>query len=146
MVLGTCMYYICPMLKDIKVENNVNVGVAIVKELNDSLEIIWNVFVVNLGDDKIVNVFITCKGYGLINGEEKETSLMRYFLDDIDPQTAIKVEPINPDLFELNNEYFVVFYQNGNMIDKKLTFKENTITEDNLVQVPVLNCLGVLLT
>jgi hypothetical protein len=134
------------MLKDIKVENNASVGVAIVKELNDSLEMIWNVFVVNLGDDKIVNVFITCKGYGLINGEEKETSLMRYFLDDIDPQTAIKVEPINPDLFELNNEYFVVFYQNGNMIDKKLTFKENTITEDNLVQVPVLNCLGVLLT
>lgn len=140
------IYYICKMLKDIKVENNANVGVAIVKELNDSLEMIWNVFVVNLGDDKIVNVFITCKGYGLINGEEKETSLMRYFLDDIDPQTAIKVEPINPDLFELNNEYFVVFYQNGNMIDKKLTFKENTITEDNLVQVPVLNCLGVLLT
>ena len=134
------------MLKDIKVENNANVGVAIVKELNDSLEMIWNVFVVNLGDDKIVNVFITCKGFGLINGEEKETSLMRYFLDDIDPQTAIKVEPINPDLFELNNEYFVVFYQNGNMIDKKLTFKENTITEGNLVQVPVLNCLGVLLT
>ncbi len=134
------------MLKDIKVEKNANVGVAIVKELNDSLEMIWNVFVVNLGDDKIVNVFITCKGYGLINGEEKETSLMRYFLDDIDPQTAIKVEPINPDLFELNNEYFVVFYQNGNMIDKKLTFKENTITEVNLVQVPVLNCLGVLLT
>ncbi len=134
------------MLKDIKVENNANVGVAIVKELNDSLEMIWNVFVVNLGDDKIVNVFVTCKGFGLINGEEKETSLMRYFLDDIDPQTAIKVEPINPDLFELNNEYFVVFYQNGNMIDKKLTFKENTITEGNLVQVPVLNCLGVLLT
>jgi len=134
------------MLKDIKVENNANVGVAIVKELNNDLEVVWNVFVVNLGDDKIVNVFITCKGYGLINGEEKETSLMRYFLDDIDPQTAIKVEPINPDLFELNNEYFVVFYQNGNMIDKKLTFKENTITEVNLVQVPVLNCLGVLLT
>jgi hypothetical protein len=134
------------MFKDIKVENNANVGVAIVKELNNDLEVVWNVFVVNLGDDKIVNVFITCKGYGLINGEEKETSLMRYFLDDIDPQTAIKVEPINPDLFELNNEYFVVFYQNGNMIDKKLTFKENTITEVNLVQVPVLNCLGVLLT
>jgi hypothetical protein len=146
LVLGSRISYICTMLKDIKVENNANVGVAIVKELNDSLEMIWNVFVVNLGDDKIVNVFITCKGFGLINGEEKETSLMRYFLDDIDPQTAIKVEPINPDLFELNNEYFVVFYQNGNMIDKKLTFKENTITEGNLVQVPVLNCLGVLLT
>ena len=134
------------MLKDIKLEHNANVGVAIVKELNDDLEVVWNVFVVNLGDEKIVNVFITCKGYGLINGTEQETTLMRYFLDDIDSQTAIKVEPINPDLFELNNEYFVVFYNNGNMIDKKLTFKENTISEDRLVQVPVLDCLGILLT
>jgi hypothetical protein len=144
--LGFVKPYICAMLKDIKLEHNANVGVAIVKELNDDLEVVWNVFVVNLGDEKIVNVFITCKGYGLINGTEKETTLMRYFLDDIDSQTAIKVEPINPDLFELNNEYFVVFYNNGNMIDKKLTFKENTITEDRLVQVPVLDCLGILLT
>ena len=44
------------MLKDIKVENNANVGVAIVKELNNDLEVVWNVFVVNLGDEKIVNV------------------------------------------------------------------------------------------
>ena len=71
---------------------------------------------------------------------------MRYFLDDIDPQTAIKVEPINPDLFQLNNEYFVVFYQHGNMVDKKITFAANTITDENLVQVPVLDCLGILLT
>lgn len=146
MVLGFIKPYICAMLKDIKVENNANVGVAIVKELNNDLEVVWNVFVVNLGDEKIVNVFTTCKGYGTINGEPKETSVMRYFLDDIDPQTAIKVEPINPDLFQLNNEYFVIFYQNGNMVDKKITFAANTITEENLVQVPVLDCLGILLT
>jgi hypothetical protein len=146
LLLGLALTYICAMLKDIKLENNANVGVAIVKELNDDLEVVWNVFVVNLGDEKVVNIFTTCKGYGTINGEQKETSVMRYFLDDIDPQTAIKVEPINPDLFQLNNEYFVVFYQDGNMVDKKLTFAANTINDDNLVQVPVLDCLGILLT
>ena len=133
------------MLKDIEINNNANVGVAIVKELNEDLETVWNVFVVNLGDEMISNVFVTCKGYGTINGEPKETSVMRYFLDDIEPQTAVKVEPINPELFQLNNEYFLVFYHNGNMIDKKITFKENTITEERLVQVTLLDRMGVLI-
>ena len=133
------------MLKDIEIKNNANVGVAIVKELNEDLETVWNVFVVNLGDEMISNVFVTCKGYGTINGEPKETSVMRYFLDDIEPQTAVKVEPINPELFQLNNEYFLVFYQNGNMIDKKITFKENSITEESLVQVTLLDRMGVLI-
>ena len=133
------------MLKDIEINNNSNVGVAIVKELNEDLETVWNVFVVNLGDEMISNVFVTCKGYGTINGEPKETSVMRYFLDDIEPQTAVKVEPINPELFQLNNEYFLVFYHNGNMIDKKITFKENTITEERLVQVTLLDRMGVLI-
>jgi len=133
------------MLKDIEIKNNANVGVAIVKELNEDLETVWNVFVVNLGDEMISNVFATCKGYGNINGENKETSVMRYFLDDIEPQTAVKVEPINPELFQLNNEYFLVFYQNGNMIDKKITFKENSITEESLVQVTLLDRMGVLI-
>lgn len=133
------------MLKDIEINNNANVGVAIVKELNEDLETVWNVFVVNLGDEMISNVFVTCKGYGTINGESKETSVMRYFLDDIEPQTAVKVEPINPELFQLNNEYFLVFYHNGNMIDKKITFKENTITKESLVQVTLLDRMGVLI-
>jgi hypothetical protein len=133
------------MLKDIEIKNNANVGVAIVKELNEDLETVWNVFVVNLGDEMISNVFATCKGYGNINEEPKETSVMRYFLDDIEPQTAVKVEPINPELFQLNNEYFLVFYQNGNMIDKKITFKENSITEESLVQVTLLDRMGVLI-
>jgi len=133
------------MLKDIEINNNANVGVAIVKELNEDLETVWNVFVVNLGDEMISNVFVTCKGYGTINGEPKETSVMRYFLDDIEPQTAVKVEPINPELFQLINEYFLVFYHDGNMIDKKITFKENTITEESLVQVTLLDRMGVLI-
>ena len=133
------------MLKDITEQQNNTVGVAIVKEINQDLEIEWNVFVVNLDGDKIENAFVTCKGYGLIENESKETSVTRYFLEDIDEQTAVKVEPISPDLFVLNNEYALVFYQNGVMYDKKLTFTENTITENALKQIPIVDCLGVLL-
>ena len=71
------------MLKDIQVDNNINVGIAIVKELNNDLEIEWNVYTINFSEDKVTNVFVTCKGYGEINGEPKESSVMRYFLDDL---------------------------------------------------------------
>lgn len=133
------------MLKDIQVDNNINVGIAIVKELNNDLEIEWNVYTINFSEDKVTNVFVTCKGYGEINGEPKESSVMRYFLDDLEPQMAIKVEPINPDLFALNNEYFITFFQGGDIHDKKLTFGAHTISEDTLTHIDVVDRLGVYL-
>ena len=133
------------MLKDITPLQDENVGVAIVKELNMEMEIEWNVFVVNYTEHKLTNVFVTCKGYGELDGEPKETSTMRYFLDDMDSETAIKVEPIHPDLFVLNNEYFLTFFINGEIYDKKLIFKANTISEETLTPISIVDRPGMYL-
>lgn len=133
------------MLKDITPQQDVNVGVAIVKELNMDLETEWNVFVVNYTENKLTNVFVTCKGYGELDGEVKETTVMRYFLDDIESETALKVEPINPDLFVLNNEYFLTFFIDGDIYDKKLIFKANSISEETLEPVAIVERPGVYL-
>ena len=133
------------MLKDIHVDNNINVGVAIVRDLNYDVETEWTVFVVNLTNDPITNVMVTCKGYGIIDNEPKETTIMRYFLNDMEAQMAIKVEPINPDLFVLNNEYFLTFFQGGEMHDKKLIFEANTIIDKNFEIVDVVLQPGIYL-
>ncbi len=133
------------MLKDIQVDNNINVGVAIVRDLNYDVEAEWTVFVVNLSNEPITNVMVTCKGYGNIDGEHKETTTMRYFLNDMEAQMAIKVEPINPDLFVLDNEYFLTFFQGGEMHDKKIIFKANTITDKNFEIVEVVLQPGIYL-
>jgi hypothetical protein len=134
------------MLKDIELLNDAKVGVAVVKELNDALEEVWNVYVVNFNTKDIQNVLVTCKGYGEIDNEPRETTVVRYFLGDIPAQNFIKVEPINPDLFVLNNEYFLTFYENGNILDKKLTFLSNTIFDDLLTEIALIRKPGLLLT
>ncbi len=134
------------MLKDIELLNDTRVGVAIVKELNDALEEVWNVYIINFNTKAIQNVLVTCKGYGQINNEHRETTVMRYFLGDIPETSFIKVEPIDPSLFVLNNEYFVTFYENGSILDKKLTFLSNTIYDDLLTEIELIKKAGVLLT
>jgi hypothetical protein len=134
------------MLKDIELLNDTRVGVAIVKELNDALEEVWNVYIINFNTKAIQNVLVTCKGYGQINNEHRETTVMRYFLGDVPETSFIKVEPIDPSLFVLNNEYFVTFYENGSILDKKLTFLSNTIYDDLLTEIELIKKAGVLLT
>lgn len=134
------------MLKDIELLTDKNVGVAIVSELNNELEEVWNVYVINFNNKPISDVLVTCKGYGLIDNEQRETSSMRYFLGDVPEKHFVKVEPLNPDLFVLNNEYFLTFYENNNILDKKLTFKANTISHDLLTKIDVIDKQGILLT
>lgn len=134
------------MLKDIELLNDQKVGVAIVKEINDALEEVWNVYVVNFNNKAIQNVLVTCKGYGQIDNEPRATTVMRYFLGDVPEKSFVKVEPIHPDLFVLNNEYFVTFYEDGKILDKKLTFLSNTIFDDVLIEIELIKKEGVLLT
>lgn len=131
------------MLKDINEYHQLAVGVAVIMEEDPLHGKVWSVFVVNDTEDKITNVFVSCKGYGELGGELRQTSLMRYFLDDIEPVTAVKVEPIDPALFQLNNEYFITFYHNGNMFDKKLVFAANSIAEEHLIYLPIPDAKGI---
>jgi len=134
------------MLKDIEILTDAKVGVAMVYELNDSLENVWNVYIVNLNNQPITNVLVTCKGFGLIEDENRETSTMRYFIGDMEARSFLKIEPINPDLFVLNNEYFLTFYEHGKILDKRITFKPNSIQINLLQEIGILNKPGILLT
>lgn len=138
--------YIRAMLKDIIPGRDADTGIAIVNEWNEELEKVWNVYFINAGDVPVRHVLVTCKGYGEWNGTNHETSLTRYFIGDVDAQGIARIEPVNPDLFVLNNEYFITFYRDGNMIDKKIVFEANSISEETISEIASLNKQGVLLT
>lgn len=134
------------MLKDIFNGHDKNIGIAIVNEWSEELEKVWNVYFINSGDTMVKNVLVTCKGYGEWNNTHHETSLTRYFLGDVEAKGMVKIEPVNPDLFVLNNEYFLTFYVDGNMIDKKIVFQANTISEETIKEITDINKQGILLT
>lgn len=131
------------MKKDILFPKVEGVSMAIVKEEIEG-ELQWNVYVINEKDAEIYGVLVVCKGYGLIENEPRKTSQMRYFLDKIPAQTVAKVESIQPELFQLSNEYWLSFYEGAALFDKKFIFLAGSVHANNFTTVPIIDKLGVL--
>lgn len=133
------------MKKDITAPSVENVAVAIVKEMNDLNDLEWNVYLLNLKDEKIEKVLVSSHGYGSVNEEMVKTSTLRHFLDDIEPNAFVKFEPIMESLFGINNEYWVSFFVDNVMYDKKYVFLPETIKEENFILIPHINKPGVMI-
>lgn len=124
-----------------------NVAVSVVQEMGEEGLPIYNVYLLNLRDDIMEGIIITSKGYGthLETGEKIQTSTLRHCLEILLPNEAAKIEPIMEDVFALANEYWVSFWVNDVMYDKKFVFVSGTITEENLREIPILGAKGVMI-
>jgi hypothetical protein len=137
------------MLKDIPELKVEDIALAIVPdvpvgELPDEFTV-WDVFLINLKKQKIHSVLVSSKGYGSVEGKEVKTSVLRHFIDELDPMSAAVVEPIDREVFGLNNEYWVSFYVDKVIYDKKYLFLPESILVDNFSTIPVLNKAGVMI-
>lgn len=133
------------MIRDIEMPKVEGVEVAVVKEEtlgNDD----WKVYLLNKNNFPIENVLVSSKGYGSIEGEKKRTSILRHLIGRVDPQDYALIEPIDSQVFVLNNEYWVSYYVGRKIYDKKYVFLPETITEDNLTEIRLLGKRGVLHT
>lgn len=129
-------------IPELKVEN---VAIAVVKETNSSGKEEWNAYILNLKDEELEGVLITSKGYGMREGENIKTSTLRHFIENIPAHSFIKIEPIIDNVLALNNEYWVSFYLNNNMYDRKYVFLPGVINEDYFTNIPLLNKRGVMI-
>ncbi len=139
-------HQIVDMKKDIPNLKVKEVGIAIVPKDESNLEDeLWDVFIVNFKREKIDSVLITSRGYGEMKGEKTSTTTLRHFFDSIGAVTAVQVEPIQPQLFAIANEYWVSFVYDSYMYDKKFVFVQGSISKQNLTTIPIINRKGVLI-
>ena len=136
------------MRKDINIPVVENIAVAVVEELNDEkTHNVYNVYFINLTEDIVENILVTSKGYGenKSTGEQIKTSVLRRNLGVLMPNQFAKIEPIMEDVFGINNEYWVSFFIENKMLDKKFIFLAETIQESNFTTIPIINKKGVLI-
>lgn len=131
------------MKKDIPIKKVTNIAIAVLPSEED--ENFWDVYLLNLKNEDIKNVFISSRGYGEIDGEKVETTQLRYFYELIGAEMAVKIEPIDSKLFRLANEYWVSFNYDGFMYDKKYVFVPGSFMEVNLTTIPIINKKGVMI-
>ena len=56
----------------------------------------------------------------------------------------VVVEPIMPDVFHLNNEYWVSYFIGSQIFDKKFIFVPDSIVEENMMTIDPPGLEGVL--
>jgi hypothetical protein len=105
----------------------------------------WNVYVVNTKNEEIKNVMITSNGYGEINNKKMQTSTLRWYFEKMAASSFAMIEPIMEEVFGLSNEYWVSYFANNVLYDKKFIFLPESIQEGNLVNIPVIQKKGILI-
>ena len=105
----------------------------------------WTVYLVNLKDKGLDNVLISSKGYGEKDGKAVKTSVLRHFLGDVAARSFKGVEAIDPEVFGLTNEYWLSYYMDGVIYDKKFIFLPESIVDDNLIHIPLVDSPGVMI-
>lgn len=136
------------MKKDIEIPIVKNIAVSVVREMNEEKTAeIFNVYLLNQKKNTIKNVLVSSKGYGenKTTGEKITTSVLRHFIGDVEGGSYAKIEPIIKEVFGINNEYWVSFSLGGKMYDKKFIFLPETIIEENMVKVPLIEKDGVVI-
>ena len=124
-----------------------NVFVTVIQEIGLDNEPVYNVYLINNKDTDLDNVLVTSKGYlkSREDGSKIETSTIRRNLKTIKSKSFQKIEPIIEEVFGLNNEYWISFWIEDKLYDKKFIFLPETIKEENFVDVPIINKKGVLI-
>ncbi len=127
------------MKKDIDFVPVKDVHVAICKEIDG-----WRAYLLNRSLEKIENVMVTSRGYGESQSEKQKTSVLRHVIPYVESREFALIETIDESVFHLNNEYWVSYYIDGQVFDKKFIFLPDSIIEENLTTIAELDLQGIL--
>jgi len=131
------------MIRDIEIPEVKNVTVVIARKQQPGESDDWKVYLINKNPFPIENALVASKGYGQKDGEEQQTSVLRHFIETVPAESAALVEPIDPAVFHLNNEYWVSYYIGTTIFDKRFVFVPDSIREDNLIFIKELDMKGI---
>lgn len=136
------------MLKDIPQLKVTDIAVAIVpraeKAAKDEVEL-WDAYLINLKKDTIFSVLVSMKGYDGKGKDKVETANFKVFIEEIPPDSYVKIEPIASNIFHLTNQYWVSFSEKNTLYDKKFIFVKGSIDPMNFTEIPLIQQQGVLI-
>lgn len=129
------------MKEDINILDVKGVYVAVVNEYNEIYKTHdWNAYIINDKEVDLEVVLIVTNGYS----KDKITSIFRKKLDTLPAKSYAKIELMQEELFALNNEFKVTFFEGNTMFDKTYLFRKNTINKKALQPIPLMEARGVL--
>ncbi|WP_430399626.1 hypothetical protein [Flavobacterium sp.] len=133
------------MKADIIIPKVENVHVVAIQEWSDDFqENCWYAYLLNATNETLEMAMVVSRAYGLIDGEQRNTMSLRHAFAKVEPQTAVRIEFLENNLLQLNNEFMLSYFIGNKMFDKKFIFKTNSINEKGQSDLPVISKRGVI--
>ena len=131
------------MKEHINFEPVEGVSIAIARP-EDLADLHWQVYLINTNAQPLENVIVVSKGYSGAGEEKVQTSVLRHVFEQVQAKGHVLVEPIDPEIFHLTNEFWVSYYIGRQIYDKRFVFVPDSIVNDNLINISSLNRMCVL--
>ena len=133
------------MKKDILIPEVKNVYVAAVLMTDDTGDQQWWIHLINDSSSPLENVMIQSRGHSNLDTKYGvKTATLRKGIKVLPAKSAAKLEPIMPEVFHLFNEYWVTFFEENTLKDRKFIFGPYTIEAAIKEDLPVLRDKGIL--
>jgi hypothetical protein len=127
--------------KDIHIPEVKDVYIAVVHEYNKTYKVYdWNAYIINDKSVDLEMVIIVTKGYS----EDKKTATFRKKINILPAKKFAKIEMMLEDVLSINNLFNVTFFENNSLFEKSFEFRKNTINENAVQEIPLMNTKGVL--
>lgn len=104
----------------------------------------WSIYLINNYGQQLHDTMVVSKGYGEDSGKKVKTSTLRHNLGTVEANGFSAIERLDPALFHLTHEFWLTFYIEGHIFDKKFIFKAGTLSKENLSYIKELGKEGIL--
>ena len=132
------------MKADIEIPEVKNVHVVAINQWNDDfLENSWYAYLVNNTEFKLEMAMVVTFAYGKINGEERKSATLRHAFAEILPYTSARIELLENNILQLNNQFSVSYFLDNKLHDKTFTLKANTLLKENCINLPLIAEKGI---
>lgn len=85
-------------------------------------------------------VLVVSKGYD----GDKKTAVMRHGIGVVAAKSYQKIELVQEEVLSLNNEFFVTFYAEGKLFERRFLFPRNSIYQQAFKPIPLIGKEGIL--
>lgn len=111
------------MLKDLDFNKATKIEMAVAKTPNQEGESTFYLYLINKNSFALRNVLISTEAFEHEDGSGRKTSKLRHFIEELGPGSEQKIETVDPSVFGFFNHFWLSYYYEEKMFDKKFVLK-----------------------
>ena len=128
------------MKKDIEIKEFKGLSLVVIYNYNEIYKTNdWHAYLLNESNLDLSTVLIVTKGFD----EERETAVLRHKIEVLPAGSFAKIELLQEEVLELNNEFRLSFFADNSLFEKKFFIPKSTVKQGKLRMIKAMNKRGI---